>query len=66
MILIASLHLKYPYLDVQICGLEAHLQINQNGSNPHSLADFQVVCGEREAWRALVVGRQNLNVNCSD
>lgn len=44
----------------------SHLQIEQNSSYPHGLADFQAVGEEREAWGALVVGWQNLNVNCSD
>lgn len=49
-----------------ICGLVTHLQIEQNSSYPHGLADFKVVGEEREAWGALVVGRQNFNVHCSD
>lgn len=47
-------------------GSQTHLQIEQNSSYPHGLADFQAVGEEREAWGALVVGRQNLNVHCSD
>lgn len=44
----------------------SHLQIEQDCSDPHGLADFQAVGEEREAWRALVIGWQNLNVDCSD
>lgn len=53
---------------VCLCGflLVTHLQIEQNSPNPHGLADFQVVGEQGETWGALVVGRQNLNVHCSD
>lgn len=43
-----------------------HLQIEQDSSDPHGLADFQAVGEEGEAWGALVIGWQDLNVNCSD
>lgn len=53
-------------MSVCIWGPVTHLQIEQNSSYPHSLAHFQAVGEEREAWWALVVGRQNLNVHCGD
>lgn len=53
-------------VSVHIWGLVTHLQIEQNSSYPHSLAHFQAVGEEREAWWALIVGRQNLNVHCGD
>lgn len=34
----------------------SHLQVEQNGSDPHGLADLQAVSEEGEAWWALVVG----------
>lgn len=44
----------------------SHLQVEQNGSDPHGLADLQAVGEQREAWRALVVGWQHLNVHSGD
>lgn len=43
-----------------------YLHIEKNGSNPHCFTDLQVVGGEGEAWGALIVGGQNLNVDCCD
>lgn len=44
----------------------SHLQIEQDGSDPHSLADLQAVGEEGEARWALVIGWQNFNVDCGD
>lgn len=44
----------------------SHLQVEQNGSDPHGLADLQAVGKQREAWWALVVGWQNLDVHSGD
>lgn len=44
----------------------SHLQVEQNGSDPHGLADLQAVGEQREARRALVVGRQHLDVHGGD
>lgn len=44
----------------------SHLQVEQNGSDPHRLADLQAVGEQREAWWALVVGWQHLNVHGGD
>lgn len=41
----------------------SHLQIEQDRSDPHGLADLQAVGEEGEARRALVVGWQNLDVD---
>lgn len=43
-----------------------HLQVEKNSSYPHGLTDFQVIGAQREARRALIVGRQNFNVDRSD
>lgn len=45
---------------------ESHLQIEQDRSDPHGLADFQAVGEEGEARRALVIGWQNLDVDGGD
>lgn len=44
----------------------SHLQIEQDRSDPHGLADLQVVGEEGEARGALVIGWQNFNVDCGD
>lgn len=44
----------------------SHLQVEQNSSDPHGLADLQAVGEQREAWWALVVGWQHLNVHGGD
>lgn len=44
----------------------SHLQIEQDSSDSHGLTDLQAVGEEGEAWGALVIGWQNLNVNCGD
>lgn len=43
-----------------------HLQVEQNRADPHGLADLQAVREEGEAWGALVVGRQDLDVHRGD
>lgn len=45
---------------------ESDLQIEQDRSDPHGLADLQAVGEEGEARRALVIGRQNLDVDGGD
>lgn len=44
----------------------SHLQIKQDRSDPHCLADLQAVGEEGEARGALVIGWQNFNVDCGD
>lgn len=44
----------------------SHLQVEQNCADPHGLADLQAVREEGEAWGALVVGRQDLDVHRGD
>lgn len=46
--------------------LMSHLQVEQNRSDPHGLADLQAVGGQGEPRWALVVGWQNLNVHRGD
>lgn len=46
--------------------LTGHLQVEQNRSDPHGLADLQAVGEEGEAWWALVVWWQDLNVHSGD
>lgn len=43
-----------------------HLQVEQNGADPHGLADLQAVREEGEAWGALVVGWQDLDIHRRD
>lgn len=43
-----------------------YLQIEQDCSDPHGLADLQAVGEEGEARWALVIGWQNLNVDSGD
>lgn len=45
---------------------ESDLQIEQDRSDPHGLADLQAVGEEGEARRALVIGWQNLDVDGGD
>lgn len=44
----------------------SHLQIKQDRSDPHGLANLQAVGEEGEARGALVIGWQNFNVDCGD
>lgn len=48
------------------CDARTHLHVEQDGSDPHGLAHFQVVGGQREAGGALVVGWQHLDVHGGD
>lgn len=43
-----------------------YLQMEQRGPGPHSFADLQVVLLPWETGRALVIGWQNFNVDCSN
>ena len=44
----------------------SYLEVQQDGSQPHGLADLHAVAEEGEAWGALVVGRQHFNIHRGD
>lgn len=45
---------------------QLYLQMEQRGPGPHSFTDLQVVLLPGETGRALVIGWQNFNVDCSN
>ena len=44
----------------------SYLEVEQDGSQPHGLADLHAVAEEGEAWGALVVGGQHFNIHRGD